>query len=159
MGVKSTAEGGEKKTVVKHEGPLYNLQSGQHNANCRGNHIKKEKFLVADPDLHRHVFKAKRNRSEQVADFTTVNNIIKAQVGSECDTFVLQYLEQEAESGPKEPAPVSNEDGATTKTKEMKCKSKYDKYLNRIHKDEMQLKQTYFKQYGQIDEEMKGSLT
>ena len=41
----------------------------------------------------------------------------------------------------------------------MKCKSKCDKYLNRVHKIEIQLKQTYSKYYGQIKENMKGSLT
>ena len=41
----------------------------------------------------------------------------------------------------------------------MKFKSKYDTYLNQIHKVKMQLKQTYSKDYGQIDEEMKGVLT
>jgi hypothetical protein len=46
-----------------------------------------------------------------------------------------------------------------SKIEEMKFKSKHDKYLNQIHKVEMQLKQTYAKYYGQIDEEMKGSLT
>ena len=40
----------------------------------------------------------------------------------------------------------------------MKSKSKYNKYLNRIHNVKMQLKQTYSKYYGQIDKEMKGTL-
>ena len=41
----------------------------------------------------------------------------------------------------------------------MKFKRKYDQYLNQIHKVKMQLKQTYSKYYGQMDEEMKGTLT
>ena len=45
-----------------------------------------------------------------------------------------------------------------TKMEEMKSKSKNNKYLNRVHKVEMQLMQTYSKYYGQIDEETKGSL-
>ena len=44
-----------------------------------------------------------------------------------------------------------------TKIEETKFKSKYNKYLNQIHKVEMQLKHTYSKYYGQIDEEMKGN--
>ena len=40
----------------------------------------------------------------------------------------------------------------------MKFKKKYDKYLTRIHKVEMQLKRTYSKYYGQVDKGMKGSL-
>ena len=89
MGIKTPAEGRENKPFVKHKGQSNNQHGGRHNANCRDNHIKKQKFLGADPDLCGHLFEAKRNRSEKVANFTTVNNIIKAQVGSECDTFVL----------------------------------------------------------------------
>ena len=51
------------------------------------------------------------------------------------------------------------EDDTMTKIEEMKFRSKYDKYLNRVHKVKMQLKQTYSKYYGQTDEEMKGTLT
>ena len=112
-----------------------------------------------DPDLCGHVFEAKKNWSEQVANFTTVDDIIKARVGTECDPFVLESLEKEVKSGPKEPALVTTEDGLMTKIEEMKFKSKYEKYLNRIHKVEMQVKQTYSKYYGQINEDMKGSLT
>ena len=76
------------------------------------------------------MFKATRNQSEQVFNFTTVDNIIKAQVGSECDPFVLESLEKEVESLPEEPAAVTKEDGSMTKIEEMKFKSKYDKYVN-----------------------------
>ena len=51
------------------------------------------------------------------------------------------------------------EDDTMTKIEEMKFRSKYDKYLNRVHKVEIQLKHTYSKYYGQTDEEMKGTLT
>ena len=105
------------------------------------------------------MFEAKYNQSEQVVNFTTVNDIIKAHVGTECDPFILESLEKEVKSLPEEPAAVTKEDGVMTKIEEMKFKSKYDKYLNQIHKVKMQLKQTYSKYYGQIDEEMKGTLT
>ena len=91
------------------------------------------------------MFEAKRNRSEQAVNFTTVDDIIKAQVGTECDPFFLESLdlEKEVESGPKEPTAVTKEDGTMAKTEGMKFKSKYDRYLNRVYKVEMQLKQTY----------------
>ena len=91
------------------------------------------------------MFEAKRNRSEQVVNFTTVDDIIKAQVGTECDPFVLESLEKEVGSLPEEPTAVTKEDDSMTKIEEMKFKSKYDIYLNQIHKVKMQLKQTYSK--------------
>ena len=41
----------------------------------------------------------------------------------------------------------------------MKFKSKYNKYFNQVHTAKMQLKQTYSRDYGGVDEEMKGTLT
>jgi hypothetical protein len=41
----------------------------------------------------------------------------------------------------------------------MKSKSKYEKYLNQVHKVKMQLKQACSKYYGQINKELKGTLT
>ena len=57
------------------------------------------------------MFEAKRNRSEPVVNFTTVDDIIKAQVGTKCDPFVLKSLEKEVEAGPKEPTSITKEDG------------------------------------------------
>ena len=73
------------------------------------------------------MFETKRNRSDQVINFTTVDDITKAQVRNECDPFVLESLEKEFESVPKEPTPVLTEDGMMTKTEEMKFKSKCNK--------------------------------
>ena len=67
---------------------------------------QKEKFLGADPNLCGQVFEAKRNRSDQVANFNLVDELIKAQVGAECDPFVLESLEKETLSLPAEPKPV-----------------------------------------------------
>ena len=114
--------------------------------------------LLRDPDLRGNVFKAKCNQPEQVANFATVDDIIKAQVGTEYDPFVVRSLEKEVDSGPKESAPVLKEDGKMTQIEGMKFKSKYNKYLNQVHQIKMQLKQTYPTYYGQIDEEMKESL-
>ena len=101
----------KKKPFVKHKGRPNNQHDGRHNNNRRDDTIRKEKFLGANPDLREHVFGAKRNWSEHVVNFTTVDNIIKAQVGTECDQFVLKSLEKEVESGPKEPTAVTKEDG------------------------------------------------
>ena len=76
--------------------------------------------------------------------------LFKAQVGTECDSFILESLEKEVESRPEEPTAVVKTDGTMTKIEEMKFKSKYDKYLNRIHKVKMQPEQTYSKYYEQM---------
>ena len=94
MGAKAPAAGGERKPFVKHEGGLNNQHDRQNNNNRRDNTLKKKK-LGADPDLRGHVFEAKRNHSEWVVNFTTVNNIIKAQARTECDPFLLKSLEKE----------------------------------------------------------------
>ena len=91
------------------------------------------------------MFEAKRNQLEQIVNFTTVDDTIKAQVGTECDPFILESLEKEVEFGPEEPTAVTKDDGIMTKIEETKFRSKYDKYLNRVHKVEMKLKQTYSK--------------
>ena len=111
MGAKTPAAGGEKKPFVKHEDQPNNQHGRGYNNSCHDNVPRKEKVLGADPDLGRHVFEAKCNRSEQVVTFTTVDDIIKAQVGTECDPFVLKSLEKEAESLPEESTAVIKEDG------------------------------------------------
>ena len=94
------------------------------------------------------MFKTKHNRLEQVANFTTVDNIFKPQVRNECDLFVLEYLEREVKSVPEEFVPVLKEDGTMTKIEELQSKSKYGKHLNQVHKVKIQLKQTYSRYYG-----------
>ena len=159
MGADTPAVGGETKPVGKNDGKPNNHHGGRNNVNRHDNYIKKEKFLGANPNLRGHVFEAKRNRSEQVANFTNVDNIIKAQIGTECDPFVLESLEKEADTLPSEPLPVTTDDyGSMTDVEKMKYKSKYDKYLTWVDKVEMQLKQIYSKYYGQCDKDMKASL-
>ena len=115
MGTETPAKGGEIKPVVKSKGQSNNQHRGRNNANCRGNYIKKEKFLGNDPNFCGHVFKPKHNRSEQVANFTTVNDIVKAQVGTESDPFTLNSLEKEVKSDPGELVPVTAEDGVVSR--------------------------------------------
>ena len=105
------------------------------------------------------MFEAKHNQSEQIVNFTTINDIIKAQVRTECGPFVIESLEKEVKSGPKESTIITKEDGTVTKIEEMKFRSKYAKYLNRVHKAKMQLNQTHSKYYVQINEEINGTLT
>ena len=165
MGAETPAAGGETKPVVKHEGrPPY--QGGRNNANKNNNynHNAREKFLGADANLRGKIFEAKRTRSDQVANFKIVDDLIKAQVGADYDPFVLESLEQDSKAGPPEPQPVYKPKAAESDPEEMsevekmKFKSKYDKYLTRTDKIEMQLKQVFSKYYGQVDEDMRGTL-
>ena len=93
MGAETPAAGGEKKPFIKHKYGTNNQHGKGYNNSCCDNTPRKEKFLRADPDLCGHVFEAKRNQSEQVVNFTTIDNIIKAHVGTECDPFVLESKE------------------------------------------------------------------
>ena len=129
------AGGGDTKPNIKVEG---NKNQGGRN-NIRRNYIKKEKFLGASPSLQGHVFEAKRNRSEQVSNYRTVDDIIKAQVGADCDPYVLESLEKETLTVPDEPTPVyevtvdaeGNETTTTTISdlEMLKFKSQYEKWL------------------------------
>ena len=72
MGVDTPAAGGEQRPVVKYDS----------NRNNNNNYNTREKFLGADSNLRGKIFEAKRNRSEQVANFKTVDDLIEAKVGS-----------------------------------------------------------------------------
>ena len=85
MSTDTPAEGGEPKPGIKAEARTPFHGSRNNSAYRRNNFIKKEKFLGADPNLHGQIFEAKPNRSEQVANFNAVDDIIKAQFGAECD--------------------------------------------------------------------------
>ena len=78
MGADTPAVGGEEKPIVKTDGKSTYHHGGRNNASHRDNFPKEEKFLGADPNLRGQVFKAKRNRSDQVANFNLVNKLIKA---------------------------------------------------------------------------------
>ena len=92
IGTKTPAANGEKKPLVKHEGQTDNQHDRQNNSHHRNNTPGEENFLGSDPGLRGYVFETKNNRSEQVVNFITVNTIIKAQVGTECDSFVFGSL-------------------------------------------------------------------
>ena len=72
MSADTPAAGGENK--VKNEDNK--VHAGRHNGRRNNNYIKKEKFLGAHPSLQGHVFEAKHNRSEQVANYRSVDDII-----------------------------------------------------------------------------------
>ena len=109
------------------------------------------------------MFEAKHNQSEQVVNLKTVNDLIKAHVGTKYDPFVLESPNQETIAGPPEPTPVYMAKAADTDldvmsgVEKMKFKSKFDKYLTRTDKIGMQLKQVFLKFYGQVDEDMMGN--
>ena len=93
MGAETPTAGGDTKPVVKHEGrPPYHGGRNNANKNNNYNYNAREKFLGADANLRGKIFEAKRTRSEQVVNFKIVDNLIKAQVGTECDPFVLESL-------------------------------------------------------------------
>ena len=121
MGTDTPTAGGETKPVMKHEGrPSYH--GGQNNANRNNNNNNYntwEKFLGADSNLRGKVFKAKRTRSEQVDNFKTVDDLLKAQVGTEYDPFVLKSLEQDSKVGLPEPTPVYRAKATETDPDEM----------------------------------------
>ena len=105
MGADTPAEGGDQKPTIKVEGKPH--LGGRGNSNRRANNtIRNKNFLGADTNLRGHTFEAKRNGSEQVANFTTVDEIIKAQLGVECDPYVLEPLEKESLVLPDEPMSV-----------------------------------------------------
>ena len=107
MGTDTPAAGRETKPIVKHKGrPPYHGGHNNANKNNNYNHNAREKFLGADANLHGKIFEAKRTQSEQVANLKTVNNLLKVQVGSVYDPFVLESLKQESKVDPLEPTTV-----------------------------------------------------
>ena len=112
MGAETPVKGRETKPGVKRRGRSSNQHGRCSNTNCHDNFIKKEKFLGADPNICGHVFEAKCNRSEQVANFTAINDIVKEQGGPECGPSVLKSLKKDIKSGPNETVPVITEDSS-----------------------------------------------
>ena len=162
MGADTPAGGGETKPVIKNDKPQ-SYNRGNNNAQRR-DYIKKEKFLGADPDLRGYVFEAKGTRAQQIANFERVDTIIKNQIGKEYHILVLQSIEDGALKLSPEPSPVFIiEDGKVTdkmtRTEEMKFKEKFSRHLSLTEKVETQLKQCYFKYFGQCDDDMKSSMS
>ena len=104
--------------------------------------------------IHWKIFEAKCTQSEQVAKFNTVDDLIKVQVGTEYNPFVLESFEQDSKAVPPGPMPVYKAKAADTDLDEMseiekmKFKSKCNRYLTRTDRIEMQLKQVFSKYYG-----------
>ena len=163
MGANTPAAGEKQEPSVKHKGrPTYH--EGRNNVN-RNNNYDTRKILGADLNLCWKAVWAKRNRSEQVANFKTINNLIKAQLGTECNPFVLESLEKDTIAGLPEPVPVymvkiaDTDPDVMTRAEKMKFKSKFDKYLNRNEKKiKMQLRQVFSKYDGQVNEDVRVTL-
>ena len=165
MGADTPAAGRETKRAVKHEGrPLYHESCHNSNKNSNTTYNIREKFLGGDANLLRKIFEAKCNQSEQVANFKTVDNRIKAQLGTGYDHFVLKSLEQDSIVGPPEPEPVCMAKAAVadpdvmSEAENIKLKTKFDTYLTWTDKIVMQLQQVSLKYFGQINEDMRGTL-
>ena len=172
MSTDTNAGGGaDVKPAVKNDGK----PPARNNARRDNYYVKKERFMGADPNLRGHVFEAKNSRSDQVANYKAVDDMIKSQAGTDYDPLVLESLENERVMMPTEPTspPATTVDKVTihedksTSTMQvttydeierMKWKAKYDKYLGRVEKVERQLTQVYSKYYGQCDDDMKSSM-
>ena len=68
-----------------------------------------------------------------MANLKTVDDLIKAQVGTEYDPFVLESLENDSLAGPTEPTPVyeakanPSDPSVMSEVEKMKFKAKFDK--------------------------------
>ena len=110
MGTDTPAGGGEIKPDIKVE-DKNNNSSGRNNFRRSNNNttIKKERFLGANPSLQGYVFESKPTRSQQVENFRVVDETIKAKIGADFDSFVLESLEKDAKTLPTKPtAPTAN---------------------------------------------------
>ena len=161
MGTDTPAGGGEIKPDIKVE-DKNNNSSGRSNFRRSNNNttVKKERFLGANPSLQGYVFESKPTRSQQVENFRVVDETIKAKIGADFDSFVLESLEKDAKTLPTKPtAPTA--DPTTNKIGEIEMleyKMLYSKYITRVETIENQMKQTFSIYHGQISEDMKNSL-
>ena len=107
------------------------------------------------------MFEAKKSRADQVANFEKVDERIRNQIGMEYHLNVLESIEKGSKVLPDEPKAVTTGTGDDIKISEeerMKFKEKYSRWCSTTEKIENQLKQSYFKYYGQCDDDMKASL-
>ena len=163
MGADTPAVGGENKPIIKNDDKTNNNRQhgrrGNNNSQRRGDHVKKEKFVGADPDLAGFTFVSKTSRADQTANFETVDAVILNQIGVEYHLSVLESIEAGKKIMPDEPdEPKATKDEPLSEIAKLKFKEKYVRYLNQVEKIESQLKKCYFKYYGQCDEEIKASL-
>ena len=150
------AEGGDSKQKAENKPSI--VKRGHNKARNRNEYVKKEKFLGADPNLQGYTFVAMKSRAEQVANFEKVDTRIKDQIGQEYHAMVLQSLEDEKVVTPTEPTPIVENDGTMKRGNEIKYKEQYSRHLTAVEKIESQLKQVYYKYFGQCDDDMKHSL-
>jgi hypothetical protein len=160
MSANTHAAVGESKPVINNGNTpnINHARRGNNNSHRRDGYAKKDKFMGADPNLQGYVFEAKTSRADQVANFEKVDARIKDQIGMECHLSVLESIEEGKKSLPVEPSPVIKDDGTISRAEEMKFKEKYSRYLRQVDKIETELKQCYFKYYGQCDDDMRSSL-
>lgn len=73
MGTDGPAVGGEQKPIIRNEvGDFMHPRRNNHNKRF----MKKERFQGAHPDLSGFVFETGTNRTNQIANFTTVDTRI-----------------------------------------------------------------------------------
>ena len=91
MGTDTPADSGEQKPVIKNKA---NFGNGFNRRNNTKKFIKKERFQGAHPDLSGFVFETGTTRTNQIANFTTVDMRIRALVGQQLDPFVLESIKK-----------------------------------------------------------------
>eukprot|EP00956_Cyclotella_meneghiniana_P012789 scaffold18188_cov20-Cyclotella_meneghiniana.AAC.1 len=137
MGTDTPPDDVEKKPVIKNDAPGGGYD-GHRRSRYRNNHnayVKKEKFMGAHPDLQGFVFEAKQNRTDQVTNFTRVDERIRAHVGSKFDSAVLESIENMSLTLPAEPtAPKLDKDGKLSPIDNIKYSTEYKSWTTR--KDE-----------------------
>ena len=145
MGADTPAVGGENKPIIKNDDKTNNNRQhgrrGNNNSQRRGDHVKKEKFVGADPDLAGFTFVSKTSRADQTANFETVDAVILNQIGVEYHLSVLESIEAGKKIMPDEPdEPKATKDEPLSEIAKLKFKEKYGRYLNQVEKIESQLK-------------------
>ena len=97
-------------------------------------------------------------------NFKTADNLIKAQVGTEYDPFVLESLKKDTVTGPPKPTSVymakasESDPDVMSEVEKTRFKSKVDTNLTQTDKIDMQPKQVFSKYYGQVYKDMRASL-
>ena len=92
--------------------------------------MKNEHFQGVHPDLVVFVFGTATSQTNQTANFSHVDECIKALIGQTYNPYMLESIETRVVTLPSEPALVTNPDGSVNKVKEIKYSKKYDRWLS-----------------------------
>ena len=110
MGADTPAEGGENKPTIKVE-KTTSGRRGNNKPARRGEFLRKEKFMGANPNLQGYVFEPKNSRTSQVANFERVDERIRMQIGADFHHCVLESIETGTKVLPPEPTLIKTGGG------------------------------------------------